>query len=87
MGCLNDESSFQPEPGECYNEALAVVKGKIIFNSSASQDGTQTHAVTFIAIAKTEQPSDHTSGAGWLHPPALFPSGLHFVIAPAEHKQ
>ena len=32
---LNDESSFQPEAGECYNEALAVVKGKIIFNSSA----------------------------------------------------
>jgi hypothetical protein len=34
-GYLNDESSFQPEAGECYNEALAVVKGKIIFNSSA----------------------------------------------------
>lgn len=32
---LNDESSFQPEAGDCYNEALAVVKGKIIFNSSA----------------------------------------------------
>jgi len=32
---LNDESSFQPEAGECFNEALAVVKGKIIFNSSA----------------------------------------------------
>ncbi len=32
---LNDESSFQPEAGECYHEALAVVKGKIIFNSSA----------------------------------------------------
>jgi hypothetical protein len=34
-GYLNDESSFQPEAGECYNEALAVVKGKIIFNRSA----------------------------------------------------
>jgi hypothetical protein len=32
---LNDESSFQPDAGECYNEALAAVKGKIIFNSSA----------------------------------------------------
>jgi len=32
---LNDESSFQPEAGESYNEALAVVKGKVIFNSSA----------------------------------------------------
>jgi hypothetical protein len=35
FGYLNDESSFQPDAGECYNEALAVVKGKIIFNSSA----------------------------------------------------
>jgi|SRR5579862_2684365 len=34
-GYLNDESSFQPEAGDCYNEALSVVKGKIIFNSSA----------------------------------------------------
>ena len=34
-GYLNDESSFQPDSGECYNEALAAVKGKIIFNSSA----------------------------------------------------
>ena len=34
-GYLNDESSFQPEAGECYNEALSVVKGKIVFNSSA----------------------------------------------------
>lgn len=34
-GYLNDESSFQPESGECYNEALSAVKGKIIFNSSA----------------------------------------------------
>lgn len=33
---LNDESSFQPEAGECFNQALAVVKGKIIFNSSAA---------------------------------------------------
>lgn len=32
---LNDESSFQPEAGECYNQAIAAVKGKIIFNSSA----------------------------------------------------
>jgi hypothetical protein len=34
-GYLNDESSFQPESGECYNQALAAVRGKIIFNSSA----------------------------------------------------
>jgi len=34
-GYLNDESSFQPDVGECYNEALSAVKGKIIFNSSA----------------------------------------------------
>jgi hypothetical protein len=34
-GYMNDESSFQPEAGECYNEALAAVKGKLIFNSSA----------------------------------------------------
>ncbi len=34
-GYLNDESSFQSDAGECFNEALAVVKGKIIFNSSA----------------------------------------------------
>jgi hypothetical protein len=32
---LNDESSFQPDAGSCYNEALAAAKGKIIFNSSA----------------------------------------------------
>ena len=32
---LNDESSFQPDAGSCYNEALSAVKGKIIFNSSA----------------------------------------------------
>jgi hypothetical protein len=35
FGYLNDESSFQPAAGECYAEALAAVKGKIIFNSSA----------------------------------------------------
>lgn len=34
-GYLNDESSFQPDAGECYNEALSAAKGKIIFNSSA----------------------------------------------------
>jgi hypothetical protein len=34
-GYLNDESSFQPEAGACYTEALSAVKGKIIFNSSA----------------------------------------------------
>ena len=34
-GLLNDESSFQPEAGECFTEALSAVKGKIIFNSSA----------------------------------------------------
>ena len=34
-GYLNDESSFQADAGECYNETLAAAKGKIIFNSSA----------------------------------------------------
>lgn len=34
-GYLNDESSFQVDAGECYNEALAAVAGPIIFNSSA----------------------------------------------------
>ncbi len=34
-GYFNDESSFQADAGECYGEALAVVKGKIVFNSSA----------------------------------------------------
>ena len=34
-GYLNDESSFQPDAGDCYNEALSAVKGKIVFNSSA----------------------------------------------------
>jgi hypothetical protein len=34
-GYFNDETSFQPEAGECYNEALSAVKGKIILNSSA----------------------------------------------------
>jgi hypothetical protein len=34
-GYLNDESSFQPQAGECYTEALSAVRGKIIFNSSA----------------------------------------------------
>jgi|SRR5579872_184011 len=34
-GYMNDESSFQPDAGESYNEALAAVKGKIIFNSTA----------------------------------------------------
>lgn len=34
-GYLNDESSFQPDAGECHNEALSAVKGKIVFNSSA----------------------------------------------------
>lgn len=32
---LNDESSFQSDAGECYNEAISAVKGSIIFNSSA----------------------------------------------------
>lgn len=35
FGYLNDESSFQADAGECFNESLAAVKGKIIFNSSA----------------------------------------------------
>lgn len=34
-GYLNDESSFQPDAGDCYNEAISAVKGKIVFNSSA----------------------------------------------------
>ena len=34
-GYLNDESSFQPDAGECFNEALSAVRGKILFNSSA----------------------------------------------------
>jgi len=34
-GYLNDEASFQPEAGESYHEALSVVPGNIIFNSSA----------------------------------------------------
>lgn len=34
-GYLNDESSFQPDAGECFNEALSAVRGKIVFNSSA----------------------------------------------------
>jgi len=34
-GYLNDESSFQPDAGECYNEALSAVAGSIVFNSSA----------------------------------------------------
>jgi hypothetical protein len=34
-GYLNDESSFQPDAGECFNECLSAVRGKIIFNSSA----------------------------------------------------
>lgn len=33
-GYMNDESAFQPEAGECYDEALAAAN-KIIFNSSA----------------------------------------------------
>lgn len=34
-GYLNDESAFQADAGECYNEAISAVAGKIIFNSSA----------------------------------------------------
>ena len=34
-GYLLDEASFVVDAGECYNQALAVVKGKIILNSSA----------------------------------------------------
>ncbi len=34
-GYFNDESAFQPEAGECYDECLSVVSGKIVFNSSA----------------------------------------------------
>jgi hypothetical protein len=34
-GYLLDEASFVTEAGECYNEALSAVRGKIILNSSA----------------------------------------------------
>jgi hypothetical protein len=34
-GYLNDESSFQADSGECFNEAISAVAGKIVFNSSA----------------------------------------------------
>ena len=34
-GYLLDEASFVDEAGECFNQALAAVKGKIILNSSA----------------------------------------------------
>jgi hypothetical protein len=34
-GYLLDETSFVVDAGECYNQALAAVKGKIILNSSA----------------------------------------------------
>ena len=34
-GYLLDESSFRPDSGECFNEALSAVRGKIILNSSA----------------------------------------------------
>jgi len=34
-GYLLDEASFVVEAGECYNQALAAAKGKIILNSSA----------------------------------------------------
>jgi hypothetical protein len=32
---LNDESSFQADAGECFNESLSAVSGLIVFNSSA----------------------------------------------------
>jgi hypothetical protein len=34
-GYFNDETAFQPEAGECYNEAVSAVKGKIILTSSS----------------------------------------------------
>ena len=34
-GYLLDEASFVPDAGDCYNEALSVVSGSIILNSSA----------------------------------------------------
>ena len=51
-GYLNDESSFQPDAGECYNEALSAVKGKIIFNSSA---GAGWYADARKDIMRTEE--------------------------------
>lgn len=35
-GLFNDESAFQPYAGDCYNESISAVKGKIVFNSSAN---------------------------------------------------
>ena len=52
-GYLNDESSFQPEAGECYNEALSAVKGKIIFDSWRVPAGMRTLAATSFVMAKT----------------------------------
>jgi len=52
-GYLNDESSFQPDAGECYNEALSAVKGKIIFNSSA---GPGWYADVRRDIVRSEEP-------------------------------
>lgn len=34
-GYLLDEAAFVPDAGDCYNEALSVVSGSIILNSSA----------------------------------------------------
>jgi hypothetical protein len=50
-GYLNLESSFQPDAGECYNEALSAVKGKIIFNRSAGP-GTPMPAETSSEVLK-----------------------------------
>jgi hypothetical protein len=43
---------FQPEAGDCYNEALSVVKGKMIFNSSA---GPGWYADARRDIARSEE--------------------------------
>jgi hypothetical protein len=51
-GYLNDESSFQPDAGECYNEALSAVKGKVIFNSSA---GPGWYADARLDIVRNEE--------------------------------
>lgn len=34
-GLFNDESAFQAAAGECHDESISAVKGKLVFNSSA----------------------------------------------------
>ena len=61
-GYLNDESSFQADAGECYNEAISAVRGKIIFNSSAGPgwyaDARRDISRGAEAMAKAERVKD-----------------------------